>query len=115
MTGGIRLAALLAFAAVSALVAFSSARDTAFAAPTFEPGGVICFEKYDAADYHPDGNVRDAAECDGDPSPGAASDTRVKFCVGWNDDCSALDSPVTDSNFGGARSFIPARPLPCRA
>ena len=107
MTGGTRLVVLLAFTAVAAFVVYSSSRD-ATAIPTFSPGGVICFEKYDAVDYHPDLTTQGAGECDGDPSPGAASDTRVKFCVGYNDDCTVIDAPVTDSNFGGVIGFIPA-------
>src|SRR5574341_1494214 len=114
MTGGIRLFALLAFAVVSALVVYASSHDAA-AAPTFSPSGVICFEKFDANDYHPDLAIKNNSECDGDPSPGVASDTRAKFCVGQKYDaaCANKNPPVatatvTDSNFGYASAFIPA-------
>ena len=78
------------------------------APPSFSPGGVVCFEEYVAVDYHPDLTIQQGGECDGDPSPGAASDTRTKFCVGYNDDCTVIDTPVTDSNFASATGFLPA-------
>ncbi|HEV8574914.1 MAG TPA: hypothetical protein VGR43_09425, partial [Dehalococcoidia bacterium] len=37
--------------------------------PPFEPGGVVCFERFDASDYHPDVSVSLASACDGDSSP----------------------------------------------
>ena len=97
MTRGIRLTGFVALALLAALVIFLSADDTRAAAPPFEPGGVVCFE-----------NMESPAECDGDSAPGAASDIRSKFCVGWNDDCSVRDNPVVDSNFGGVVGFTPA-------
>ncbi len=106
MTMGMRLTTFLALAVAAAFVVFAASRDGA-AVSSFTPGGIICFEKFDANDYHVDDTITKANECDGDASPGVASDTRVKFCIGWNDDCSSLDSPVTDSNFGGVRGFIP--------
>ena len=78
------------------------------AIPTFGPGGILCFDNFDAVDYHPDLTVQSAGECDGDPSPNAASDLRTKFCLGWNDDCTFIDSPVTDANFAAVTGFLPA-------
>ena len=75
--------------------------------PYFSPGGVICFEKFDALDYHPEPSVRDATACDGDPSPGAGSDLHMRLCVGWNDDCSVRDQPVGDSEFEATTTFLP--------
>jgi hypothetical protein len=88
----------VALSGLVALAALAGSRDSA-ALVSFAPGGVLCFENFDATDYHPDGNVRATGECDGDPSPSAPSDFRTKFCLGWNDDCTALDFPATDSNF----------------
>jgi hypothetical protein len=76
-------------------------------APAFSPGGLVCFENFDASDYHPDGSVRAANECDGDPAPAATSDLRVRTCVGWNDDCTVQDRPARDSAFDQVITFIP--------
>jgi hypothetical protein len=82
--------------------------DPSEAIPTFAPGGALCFENFNALDYPPDPGVRDAAECDGDPSPSAASDLRTKFCLGWNDDCTVPDAAASDSNFQAVTGFLPA-------
>lgn len=71
----------------------SSAQDTP---PPFGPGASACLENFESP-----------AECDGDPAPGASSDIRTKFCIGWNEDCTAKDQPVHDSNFGGVVGFTP--------
>jgi hypothetical protein len=97
MTRGIRLTGFLALALLAALVVFLSSDDTRAAPPPFDPGGLVCVE-----------NLESGAECDGDTAPGAASDIRTKFCVGWNADCSARDANPTDSNFGGIVGFTPA-------
>jgi len=96
MTRGIRLTGLLALALLAALVVLLSVDDTHAAPPPFEPGGTVCIENFESG-----------AECDGDTSPGASSDIRSRFCVGWNDDCSVRDNPVVDSNFGGIVAFTP--------
>ena len=88
MTRGFRLAAITALALVAVLTIFVASQDST-AAPNFQPGGFACFENQDTA-----------AECDGDSSPGAITDIHGRFCIGWNQDCSVKDSPVTDSNFG---------------
>ncbi len=64
--------------------------------PPFDPGGVVCFEYLEST-----------PECDGDTSPGTATDIFSKFCIGWNDDCSVKDTTITDSNFGALVSFTP--------
>ena len=102
MTGGIRLLALLAFAAVSALVAFSSARDTAFAAPPYNPIAAFCFEQFESS-----------AQCDGDSSPGASPDVRTFYCIGWapsgDNPCATPPNNASyiESNSGGLVGFTP--------
>lgn len=95
MTRGFRLTAIAALALLAALTIFVSSQDTTAVAP-FEPGGFVCFEVTETP-----------AECDGDSSPGAATDIHSRFCIGWNQDCSVKDSPVTDSNFGLVVGFTP--------
>ena len=104
MSGGIRLAALLAFAAVSALVAFSSARDSVYAAPPpYTPIGGFCIEQFESP-----------AECDGDSAPGGSPDVRVKYCIGWTpaggNICTAPPDNATykETNSGGLIGFTPS-------
>ncbi len=97
MSRGMRLLALTGISFMAALVMFLSTQDTSATAPPFEPGGIWCLELIDSP-----------AECDGDPSPGAASDVRNRFCIGWDATCATKDSPVVDSNFGPLVSFAPA-------
>src|SRR5437899_170889 len=73
MTMWMRLTTFLALTVAAALVIVATSRDSA-AVTTFSPGGVICFENFDANDYNANGAVRDAQECDGDASPGAGAD-----------------------------------------
>lgn len=96
MPRGVRLTSFLALAVIAALAAFVSQRDSSTAQLTFDPGAFICFEVTETS-----------AACDGDPSPGAATDLHSSFCIGWNSDCSVKDAPVTDSNFGGVIGFTP--------
>jgi hypothetical protein len=97
MTRGIRLFGLAALAFVAALVAFVSSQEgKAQQGPPFDPGGVLCFEVMESADL-----------CDGDTAPGATTDIRSRFCIGWNDDCTQKDDPVVDTNFGGIVAFTP--------
>ncbi|HET9476164.1 MAG TPA: thrombospondin type 3 repeat-containing protein [Dehalococcoidia bacterium] len=64
--------------------------------PPFSPGGVMCFE-----------TLETAVRCDGDTAPGAATDVRLTFCVGWNDDCTVRDIVATDSMAAGMVMFTP--------
>ena len=98
MTRGIRLTGLLALALLAALVVFLSTDDTHATAPPFDPGGMTCLDTYETPND----------PCDGDMSPGAASDIRGKFCVGWNEDCSVRDAVVNSSNTGGLVFFTPS-------
>jgi hypothetical protein len=95
---GVPLPTFILLALVSTLIAFYAPRDVAAqdTPPGFEPGGIACLEDYESA-----------ADCDGDPAPGASTDIRTRFCVGWNPDCSAKASTVTDSNFGAVVTFVP--------
>ena len=95
---------LLAFAAICALVALSSARDSALAAPPpYTPIGGFCIEQFESQ-----------AECDGDTAPGGSPDLRTKFCIGWGGDPSNLcsfppdNSTYKESNSGGLVGFIPS-------
>jgi hypothetical protein len=103
MTGGIRLLALLAFAALSALVAFSSARDTMAAPPPYNAIAAFCIEQFESG-----------PECDGDPAPGGSPDVRTKFCIGWGPDgggnlCAGPpdNASYKESNSGGLIGFTP--------
>src|SRR5436190_13791068 len=107
MTRGIRLLGFVALAMLAAFVVFASRSDTTHAGPPpFEPGGVVCFDNLDTA-----------APCDGDSSPGAASDIASKFCVGWGADCSVqpIVSDVKDSNFGAVTAMVPTSFVPPEA
>jgi hypothetical protein len=64
--------------------------------PIFEPGGVVCFEDFASP-----------AECDGDPSPGAATDIRTKFCIGQGADCSSLPGSSREASLDGLVFFTP--------
>lgn len=96
MSRGVRLASFLALGFMAALALFVAQRDSTSAQPPFEPGAFVCFEVLETA-----------ANCDGDPAPGAVTDIHSRFCIGWNIDCSAKDSPVEDSNFGAVVGFTP--------
>jgi hypothetical protein len=63
---------------------------------TFGPGGVVCFEVLETS-----------TQCDGDTSPGSATDIHRKVCIGWNLDCSVRDLAVVDRNFETAVTFVP--------
>src|SRR5438309_9807445 len=80
---------------VAATILISGSR--AQASTSFHPGGSICLD-----------NMETAASCDGDTSPGAATDLYSTLCIGWNADCTAKQNP-TDSNFGRIVSFTPAQ------
>jgi len=95
---------LLAFAAVSVLVALSAARDSALAAPAYNPVAGFCIEQFESQ-----------VECDGDTAPGASPDLRTKFCIGWAPDslgriCSVPPNNAIykESNSGGLIGFIPS-------
>ena len=78
------------------LLATPAATDADGTAPPYEPGFVTCFERFESP-----------ARCDGDTSPGATSDVRLRFCLGWSDDCSGRDTPVRDAYFQSQMAFIP--------
>jgi hypothetical protein len=96
MSRGVRLTSILALGFVAALAILVAQRDSSSAQPPFAPGAFTCFEI-----------IETSAACDGDSAPGAVTDIHSSFCIGWNDDCSTKDSPVTDSNFGGVVGFTP--------
>ncbi len=105
MARGIKFFSLFALAFVSALVIFASATDTK-AATKFDPGARICLETFQWGGP----TEIDPKECDGNPAAGAQTDARVRFCVGYPEDCSGgLADPktVTDSNFGGVAGLTP--------
>ncbi len=79
--------------------------------PLFNPGGQVCLESFQWGGP----TEIDPGECNGDPSPGAHPDLRVKFCVGYPSGCSGgFVSPrtVRDSNFGGLIGFFPEGATP---
>ena len=97
MTRGIRFAAFPALLLVAAVVLLFAATDTHAVPPPFDPGGVVCLDDYGTP-----------AECDGNPAPGASSDIRTTFCIAYSPDCTTLDNPIHDSNFGGIVAFTPS-------
>jgi len=106
----IRLAAITMSAAllIVALVAVAH-RDSPAAsavAPPFDPGAVMCFE-----------NLETAATCDGNSAPGAVSDLRADFCVGWGPACTTPPNiaSVDESLYSLAVLFVPAGFVPASA
>lgn len=87
-----RLFVLAAVFAAAAVISSSDSRALA----SFDAGGLACFEDFESP-----------LECDGDPSPGASSDIRLRFCLGWDDLCSSKDTEVTDSAPSFLAGFIP--------
>jgi hypothetical protein len=68
--------------------------------PVFDPAGTMCWDNFETT-----------ALCDGDSSPGAASDIMFMTCVGWGENCDDPGWPVApeplDSAFATTINFIP--------
>ncbi|HSP54040.1 MAG TPA: hypothetical protein VLS25_00500 [Dehalococcoidia bacterium] len=92
----VRVPGLLFAVVLTAALGFLATGTSSATAPPFDPGGVMCFEAMESD-----------ARCDGDTSPGAASDIRLTFCVGWNEDCSIRDSSAKSSLATSTVMFTP--------
>ncbi|HSP54746.1 MAG TPA: thrombospondin type 3 repeat-containing protein, partial [Dehalococcoidia bacterium] len=64
--------------------------------PPYNPNLMLCLEQFESP-----------AECDGDTSPGATPDFRIRFCLDWNADCSARAAPADGAFYQSFTAFIP--------
>src|SRR5574341_412687 len=86
----------LTAAAMAVVLGVLAAGPASGAAPQFDPGAVMCFE-----------SLESGARCDGDTTPGAATDISLTFCTSWNDDCTVRDSVPEKASPGGMVAFTP--------
>src|SRR5574341_2091812 len=87
----------LTAAAMAVVLGVLAAGPASGAAPQFDPGAVMCFEALESG-----------ARCDGDTTPGAATDISLTFCTSWNDDCTVRDSVPEKASPGRNGGFPPA-------